>query len=97
MLDCPYCKKPAFPQSQKAWLGPARSIPCESCGKALSVSPRAMLGLLPFLGSFLIAALLFPYAWYASVLVLLAGMIAMFAYHARWVPLVGRESSRERA
>lgn len=91
MLDCPHCGKPAMTQAQKAWLGPARSVACAACGRQVSVSWLAMLGMLTFvLLAVPAAALLLQVGWYYSVAVLLIGMAAMFVIHARLIPLSRR-------
>lgn len=90
MTTCLYCHQQAMSQLKKSCLGPALSAQCEACGKRLSVPPAAMLAVIPFLLSIILAGLVSPHSWQFSVMSLLAGISAMVAIHGSLVPLVPR-------
>tara|TARA_B100001996_G_scaffold43860_2_gene31685 strand:- start:73 stop:339 length:267 start_codon:yes stop_codon:yes gene_type:complete len=54
-LKCPHCKKDAMSVSTRLWLGPARRVACENCGKYVSVSWASVIGLIPILAGFYIS------------------------------------------
>jgi len=90
MRTCPYCGQQALTARQKSTLGPVRSVPCQSCGKRVSVSRWSILAVVPFLIG--IGA-----AWYLEasplgIAALVVGVIAMFAVHEYAVPLVRRDA-----
>jgi hypothetical protein len=88
MLACPYCKQPAMSFARKCVLSPDQSIPCDSCGKKVSVPWVSVGAALPVaLG--IIAAIRIPLPW--NVLGGLSGVIAYGALQRWVVPLVGRE------
>jgi hypothetical protein len=91
MRTCPYCKREAVTFWQKATLGTARTLPCQSCGKQVSVGARSSWGVVPFLAGLAIAGYLAlsPLGIAAAV----AGTVAMFLVHEFAVPLVGRDPS----
>lgn len=88
--DCPHCGKPALSFWRKSFLGPARSSPCQSCSKRVSVSWAAMWTAAPVI---LVAA--FPVLsgsapdgiWIAALVV--ATVISM-VLQWYYVPLVAR-------
>ena len=90
MRTCPYCGQQALTARQKAALGPVRSVPCQSCGKPVSVgrgSPIAVVPLLIGIGV----------AWYLEaspfgIAALVVGLVAMFVIHEYAVPLVRRDA-----
>lgn len=89
MVECPHCHQRAISQLAKLMLGPARSTRCRSCGKHVSVSWLAMLGLIPFaLGA--VAVLWAGRGWLAASTIAVA-MVLMFCFHAFCVPLVPRD------
>lgn len=90
MTTCPYCNEQAMSLLRKSFLGPALTIQCKACSERVSVPPAAMLAVVPFLFSIILAALLFPKGWQFGALSLLAGFAAMAAIHALLVPLVRR-------
>lgn len=85
MLTCPHCQKQALTQRAKSVLGPAKSLPCQSCGKEVSVHWAGLLMLIPFLGGLGALALL---PSLIAIALITIGVMAMFAIHAYWVPLV---------
>lgn len=90
MLTCPHCQKQAFTQRSKSVLGPAKSLPCQSCGKAVSVRWAGLFMLIPFFSGGLAALALLPS--FFAIAPIAIGAIAMFVIHAYWVPLVPRHS-----
>jgi hypothetical protein len=91
MLACPYCHQPAMSQWRKSFLGPALSTPCRACGRRVSVSWLAMLGMLPPIAGVIAAVLLLRYSGLASLAALVAGIAGTFWMHAFRVPLVKRD------
>ena len=90
MRTCPYCGQQALTARQKAALGPVRSMPCQSCGKPVSVGPGSTFAVVPLLIGIGVA-------WYLEasslgIAALVVGMIAMFAIHEYAVPLVRRDA-----
>lgn len=90
MLTCPHCQKQALTQRSKSVLGPAKTLPCQSCGKAVSVHWAGLLMLIPFFLGGMGALALLP-SLFAMVPIAI-GVMAMFAIHAYWVTLVPRYS-----
>jgi hypothetical protein len=86
---CPYCGQQAVTAQQKASMGPTKIVPCRSCGKRVSVGWVSVLALVPFLAG--IAAMAFLRSITGGV-ILIGGIVAMFAIHEYLVPLVGREN-----
>ena len=90
MRKCPYCGQEALSAFRKAVLGPMRSVPCKSCGKRISVHPRSIWVLMPFLAGIGIAIYLEGSP--LGIAAIVAGAIAMFALHEYLVPLVRRDA-----
>lgn len=90
MLDCPHCHKTAMTQFQKAFLGPARTVPCAVCGMQVSVSWLALLGFAPFFAGIFFAVFLFPDNWYFLAFFLFLGIVLTLAIHSRFIPLAKR-------
>jgi hypothetical protein len=91
-VACPWCGERAMSRARKAWLGPALTLRCVSCKQPVSISRRAMLAQLPFLGSLAAAYLLASYAFewiLLSIPLVVLGGVLMFVLHGR-VPLVRR-------
>ncbi len=89
MRTCPYCGQEALSVVRKSVLGPARSTPCKSCGKRISVHPRSLWAVMPFLAG--IAVAIYLEASPLGIAALVAGAIGMFALHEYAIPLVGRD------
>jgi hypothetical protein len=90
MRTCPYCGQQALTARQKATLGPVRSVPCQSCGKRVSVSPLSVLAGVPFLLG--IGAVWYFRASPLGIAALIVGAVAMFVIHEYAVPLVRRDA-----
>lgn len=88
MLTCPHCDQSAMPHARKALLGPTRAVPCQSCGKRVSVHWGGIVALVPFF-AVLLAGMHFGLPF---VVALLAGMLPMLAGHVFLVPLVKRDT-----
>ena len=90
MRTCPYCRQEALGVLRKSVLGPIRSTRCKSCGKRISVHPRSLWAVMPFLAGIALAIYL---EWSPlGIAALVVGAIAMFLVHEHAVPLVGREA-----
>jgi len=76
-------------QRHKSFLGPARSVACQACGKRVSVHWASIFSIIPLIAGGIGAMLVAPSAW--AAVPLLAGAIGMFALHAYVVPLVPRD------
>lgn len=87
--DCPHCGKPALSFWKKSTLGPARSTPCQSCGKRISVSWNALLASAPILIA-VAAPILSPMSGTASMLLLAVAFVLSMTLHWYWVRLVAR-------
>ena len=90
MLTCPHCQNQALTQWSKSVLGPAKTQPCLSCGKAVSVHWAGLLMLIPFFLGCLGASTLLPSL--LAIAPVTIGTLAMFAIHAYRVPLLPRHS-----
>ena len=86
MLTCPHCQKQALTQRNKSVLGPAKTLPCQSCGKAVSVHWAGLLMLIPFFLGGLATLALLPTL--LAIVPITIGVMVMFAIHTYWVPLV---------
>ena len=87
MLICPHCKKPAMSQLRKAFLGPALSANCKSCGKSVSVSWYAIFAVFPMLIGIAVGAWIGPPA---GIFALLAGYGITVVIHTLYVPIIPR-------
>jgi len=87
---CPYCGQQALTALRKAKLGPTRLVRCQSCGKRVSVSPGAVLAVVPFLIG--IGAVWYFRASPLGIGALVVGLLAMFVVHEYAVPLVRRDA-----
>jgi len=76
-------------QFRKSFLGPARSVACDSCGRKVSVHWLGLSIIIPLLVGIFLKPILLP-AWYAY-LPLAAGIVATFAMQAFLIPLVPRD------
>jgi hypothetical protein len=87
--DCPHCGKPALSFWRKSVLGPARSTPCQSCGKRISVSWNALLASSPIILAVVTPALI-PMSGTATVLLLAIAFAIAMALHWYTVRLVAK-------
>ena len=90
MRTCPYCGQEALSVLRKSVLGPMRSTPCNSCGKRISVHPRGIWAVMPFLAGIALATYL--EASPLGIAALVVGAIGMFLVHEYVVPLVRRDA-----
>jgi len=90
MRTCPYCGQQALTGWLKTTLGPLNSLPCQSCGKRVSVSPLSVLAVVPLLLG--IGAVWYFRASPLGIAALIVGALAMFAIHEYAVPLVRRDA-----
>ncbi len=76
---------------RKSFLGPAQSASCKRCGKLVSVSFTAMLAVIPFLLSILVASLFASSSWVVAACSLIGGFASMTYMHVFLFPLVPRD------
>jgi hypothetical protein len=72
---------------RKLCLGPVRTETCRQCGHEVSVSWLALLAVVPFLLSLLLAG---HWGYFVVVPVVLAGFAGMSLIHLFLIPLVPR-------
>lgn len=88
MRLCPYCKRQALTFLQKAALGSARSLPCNSCGELVSMNPKSKWACVPALIGITIGGSLPLSLW--SIAIFVGGVVAMFLIYDA-IPLEGRD------
>lgn len=87
-LRCPHCGNVAMSYLTKSMVGPARSVPCRACGRAVSVPWLAVAAVVPLVLG-MCAAMEFwpaPVSWVFPVV----GFGITAAVHTSWVPLASR-------
>ena len=89
MRTCPYCGQEALSARRKSFLGPARTVACDCCGRRISVSWAGLLAVVPLFAGML-GMVHFGGSWWGIVSAAL-GAVGMFAFHEWLVPLVGRD------
>ncbi|MCH6483264.1 hypothetical protein MMG85_06750 [Pseudoxanthomonas sp. LH2527] len=75
---------------RKSFLGPRRSVPCDACGRLVSVHRLSVLAFFPTFASFIVVRDLWPSpvsVVVPAVALLLAGLVQVFM-----VPLVPRDA-----
>ena len=89
MYTCPYCGGRALSPSRKMFLGPARSVKCQSCQRKFSVSWWAMAPAVFAIVVISYSLIVLPYQWSIPIAVLAFAVYSLV--HLRHVPLVGRD------
>ncbi len=91
MIECPHCREKAMTKFRKSFLGPAQSASCKRCGKLVSVPFTAMLAVIPFLLSIIVASLFASSSWVVAAS-LIGGFASMTYIHVFIFPLVPRDT-----
>jgi hypothetical protein len=86
---CPYCHQQALSRRVKLSLGPVSSVRCQACGKRISVSWWAMLGVLPLELGIFVAYWIRP--WRCAIGPVMVGLTLMLSYRDQYTPLVRRD------
>lgn len=85
LVQCPHCRQPAMTAARKLTLGPLRVARCSRCGASVSVSKRALLGMLPMIVGF-------AGVRYSGISGLIACFVISAAIHLFYVELVPHSS-----
>jgi hypothetical protein len=92
-LDCPHCGERAMSPVAKASLGPARTVSCAACGRAVGTPWLALAVVVALVAAVAAAMLATPGttpAWITWTMVVMGAILIALAY-LYLVPLVDRE------
>ena len=92
-LDCPHCGERAMSPAAKASLGPARTVACATCGRAVGTPWLALVVVVALVAAVTAALFIAPGAtprWLTWTMVAVGAALIALAY-LYLVPLVSRE------
>ena len=92
-LDCPHCGERAMSPAAKASLGPARTISCAACGRAVGTPWLALGVVMALVAAVVVMMVAVPGVtptWLTWTMVVVGGVLIALAY-LFLVPLVDRE------
>jgi hypothetical protein len=91
MTTCPSCGGQAMSAFTKSFIGPARAVPCQSCGVRLGVPWKALWLTLPLIVIALAALMTLGAIAFAVIVPL--GLLSNYLTY-RYIPLIAREAAR---